>query len=179
MFTACPLWLHRVEYVYGPCALVGHYMPAFSLCKNSDIVSVRAGRCGLRECRRPPQNDFPRAPGIFEKCMFDPPTLEIHSQTCLNILFLTACGSISRNFPFSQNLSPRPPTYPKTTPSLHPTFPISFPHPPGIERGTSPHPHIVDILFCLRKTHISVRRKHILCLKKAHFCVKKTYFLLE
>ena len=24
MFTVCPLWLYRVEYVHGPCAVMGH-----------------------------------------------------------------------------------------------------------------------------------------------------------
>ena len=114
----------------------------------------------------------PRSGNMLKMCYFDPPTLEKHSQTFLKISIFDPLDTHSHHFPFFQNLSPRPPTYPKTTPTLPPSFPIFIPVPARNRTGHLPPPPPSTRHFLCEEDIFSVWRRHILC-------VKKTYSLCE
>ena len=95
----------------------------------------------------PPSNSTDRAGNILKTHIFDPPTQEKHSPTFLKITIFDPLDTHFHHFPFFENLSPRPLTYPVLFPRLPPSFHFFIPAPAGNRTGHLPAPHPYSSFF--------------------------------
>ena len=122
---------------------------------------------------------FPRSRNSINTHIFDPPTLETYSQPFLKMLIFDLLGTHFHRFPFFQNLSPRPLTYPVLFPRLPPSFYFFIPAPAGNRTGHLPAPPPYSRFFYMKRTYILFEQNIFSVSRRHPLCMRSTYFLFE